>query len=400
MNFRKLISVLLLFSFFLLPFGQYALAVEEGTGIKNDLDTTNEEAMGSLPSDSELEQQVKDKKVDIVEGSQPKEIKQEKGGLWKAYKDEIKAEVKKRKADGESDERAESIKEFAEEFNTATGKLEVSKFDVEGHINNIFLSMGTFMIEWGTEPLKQFTIKPADVLDAPSAKPMMIAFSSLTDILLALFLVFQLMKIMLARAIDIGYNGQAIYDKILKTFVAATLIGLYEPLYKVALNFQYLLVSPILNAIDLKENTASLVALKALMIDGSAPIVTLILMAILFLVLTLSLFYSLALFIILYIMGPIAIATMVNDDMEFFSLWLRKLVSRILTFLLQSLCIAMCFGTLYHMTFDYRETITDFMLAIAFLFVGLSVPKMLENFGDSSGAGRSTLMFIRSRGRK
>ena len=123
-------------------------------------------------------------------------------------------------------------------------------------------------------------------------------------------------------------------------------------------------------------------------------------MAILFLVLTLSLFYSLALFIILYIMGPIAIATMVNDDMEFFSLWLRKLVSRILTFLLQSLCIAMCFGTLYHMTFDYRETITDFMLAIAFLFVGLSVPKMLENFGDSSGAGRSTLMFIRSRGRK
>lgn len=136
------------------------------------------------------------------------------------------------------------------------------------------------------------------------------------------------------------------------------------------------------------------------MVDSSGPIIALPLMALLMVVLTISLFFSLALFIILYIMGPIAIATMVNDDMDFFSLWIRRLVSRILTFLLQSLCIAMCFATLFHLTFSYREAITDLMLAMAFLLVGLSVPKMLENFGDSSGAGRSTLMFIRSRGRK
>lgn len=105
-------------------------------------------------------------------------------------------------------------------------------------------------------------------------------------------------------------------------------------------------------------------------------------------------------FIILYIMGPVAITTMVNDEMNFFSLWVRRLVSRVLTLLLQSLCIAMCFATLFHITFKYNETITDLMLAIAFLFVALSVPKMLENFGDSSGAGRSTLLFVRSMGRR
>lgn len=397
MNFKKIITMLILFSFLILPVGQYALAVEQGTGIKNNLDTTNEEAMGSLPSDSELEQQVKDKKVDIVEAGQTKEIKKKKGALWDAYKDEIKAEIDKRKKD---DPQAKDMKKFAKDFNTGTGKLDVGTFDVEGHVNNMFLSFGTSIVKWATEPLKHFTIKPADVLDAPSAKPMMIAFSSLTDILLAVFLVFQLMKIMLARAIDIGYNGQAIYDKTLKTFIAATLIGLYEPLFKIALNFQYLLVSPILNSIDIKDNTASLVALKGLMVDSSGPIIALPIMALLMVVLTISLFFSLALFIILYIMGPIAIATMVNDDMDFFSLWIRRLVSRILTFLLQSLCIAMCFATLFHLTFSYQEAITDLMLAMAFLLVGLSVPKMLENFGDSSGAGRSTLMFIRSRGRK
>lgn len=396
MNFKKVVITFMLFSFLLVPFNNFIIAAEEGTGIKNNLDTTNEEAMRSLPSDSELEQQVKERKADIVEAGQTKKIKKEKGGLWKAYKDEIKSEIEKRKGDPQ----AKDLKKFAKDFNTGTGKLDVSKFDVEGHVNNIFLGMGTSIVKWATEPLKHFTIKPADVLEAPSAKPMMIAFSSLTDILLAVFLVFQLMKIMLARAIDIGYNGQAIYDKTLKTFVAATIIGLYEPLFKIALNFQYLLVSPILNAIDIKDSSASLVALKGLMVDSTGPIIALPLMGVLMIVVTISLFYSLALFIILFIMGPIAIATMVNDDMNFYSLWIRKLVSRILTFLLQSLCIAMCFATLFHITFSYQEALTDLMLSMAFLLVALSVPKMLENFGDSSGAGRSTLMFIRSRGRK
>ncbi|MBK3975997.1 hypothetical protein, partial [Staphylococcus aureus] len=213
--------------------------------------------------------------------------------LWDAYKDEIKSEIKKRE---KNDPQAKDLKKFAKDFDTSTGKLKVGTFDVEGHVNNMCLGFGTSIVKWATEPLKQFTIKPADVLDAPSAKPMMIAFSSLTDILLAVFLVFQLMKIMLSRAIDIGYNGQAIYDKIVKTFVAATLIGLYTPLFKVALNFQYLLVSPILNAIEVKDSTASLIALKGLMVDSSGPIIALPLMALLMVVLTISLFFSLALF--------------------------------------------------------------------------------------------------------
>ncbi|MBK3976003.1 hypothetical protein, partial [Staphylococcus aureus] len=91
MNLKKKITMIILFSFLILPVGQYALAVEQGTGIKNELDTTNEEAMGSLPSDSELEQQVKDKKVDIVEAGQTKEIKKKTGALWDAYKEEIKS---------------------------------------------------------------------------------------------------------------------------------------------------------------------------------------------------------------------------------------------------------------------------------------------------------------------
>lgn len=397
MRISKMITLSLIFIVLLAPLGNVALAKDDkGIGVKNELTTSNKEAMDSLPTDSELEKQVKGNKADIVSAGKSKKIPKGKGGIWKAYKDEIKKEMDVRKKNG----MPSSMEDFAKDFNTTTGKLKVSKFDVNGHINNVFLSIGTTLVKTSTEPLKHFTIKPADVLEAPSAKPMMVAFSTLTDTLLVLFLVFQLTKIMLARAIDIGYSGSAIYDKVLKTFVAGTLIGLYEPIFKALMNIQYLLVSPILNAIQIKDNTAGIIAFKGLMIDGTAPMICLPLVAILLIVVALSLFYSLAMFIILYIMGPVAITTMVNDEMNFFSLWVRRLVSRILTLLLQSLCIAMCFASLFHITFKYQETITDLMLAIAFLFVALSVPKMLENFGDSSGAGRSTLLFVRSMGRR
>ena len=392
-----MITLSLIFIVLLAPLGNIALAKDDqGIGVKNELTTSNKETMDSLPTDSELEQQVKGNKADIVTAGKSKKIPKGKGGIWKAYKDEIKDEMEVRKKNG----MPSSMQKFAEEFDTTTGKLKVGKFDVNGHINNVFLSIGTTLVKTSTEPLKHFTIKPADVLEAPSAKPMMLAFSTLTDTLLVLFLVFQLTKIMLAKAVDIGYSGSAIYDKVLKTFVAGTLIGLYEPIFKAIMNIQYLLVSPILNAIEIKDNTAAIIAFKGMMIDSTAPMICLPLVAILLIVVTLSLFYSLAMFIILYIMGPVAITTMVNDEMNFFSLWIRRLVSRILTLLLQSLCIAMCFASLFHITFKYGETITDLMLGMAFLFVALSVPKMLENFGDSSGAGRSTLLFVRSMGRR
>lgn len=399
MKYIKKIMVLLILSLFILTsIGKITMAAEQGTGIKNDLSNTSQKAYNTLPSDTELAKKVENQNANIADSSNTKKIGQGKKALYKAYKDEIDEEVEKRKKNKVP--HAEDLRDNAKAYDTTTGKLKVGKFDVEGHVNNIFLSTGKFLVKSSTEPLKNFTIKPSKVLDAPSAKPMKDAFNSLTDILIALFLIFQLSKILLARAIDIGYNGQQIYDKIFKTFVATILIGLYEPIFKLILNFQYLLVTPILNSIDVNDNMAGIIALRGLIVDSMGMIIILPLTGVLLVVVTLSLFYSLAMLIVLFVIGPVAITTMINEEMDFFSLWLRKVVSRVLTLMLQSLCIAMCFATMFRVTFSTTETYTDIMLGIAFLFVALSVPKLLENFGDSSGAGRSTMMFIRSAGRR
>jgi hypothetical protein len=411
-KFQKIFIVSLLFILMLIPLSKITYAKDEpnkidvkkvtydkdkGIGIENDLGGTSEEAYNTLPSDTELAKQLENKKADIAKSSN-KKIGKGKGKVYDAYKDEIDNYIQERKKTGLP---TNGIKKTMQNYNTETGQVEGgSMFDVQKHITNLGLKIGKFTIDVATQPLKSFTMKPSDVLDAPSAKPMKNAFNSLTDILIALFLIFQLSKIMISRAIDIGYNGQLIYDKLFKTICAVVLIGLYEPLFKVILNFQYLLVTPILKSIDINEKMSSIIALNAMVVDTTGLMVMLPFVGLMIIVVTLSLFYSLALMIILFIVGPLAITTMVNEDMEFFSLWIRKVVSRVLTLMLQSLCIAMSFSCLFRITFSYKETITDYMLGIAFLFVALGVPKLLENFGDSSGAGRSTMLVMRSMGRR
>lgn len=394
---KKSVLIVFLFSFIFTSLSHTAKADEKGTGVQNNLSNTSQKAYNSLPSDEELQKMVGNQNASIAQASN-KKIGKGKGALYKAYGDEIDKYIKERKKSGLS---SPGLKKTAQNYNTSTGKVEgKNPFDVQRHITNLGLSFGKFAIETASKPLKSFTIKPGDVLNAPSAKPMKDAFNSLTDVLLALFLIFQLSKTMVSRAIDIGHNGQAIYDKIFKTFMAAILIGLYEPIFKLILNFQYLLVTPILNSIEVNDSMAGQIALNGLLVDATGMTFMVPFVAVMLIVVTMSLFYSLAMMIILFIIGPVAITTMVNEDMEFFSLWFRKVISRVLTLMLQSLCIAMSFATLFRITFSYTETITDYLLGIAFLFVALSIPKMLENFGDSSGAGRSTMMFIRSVGRR
>lgn len=396
-KFNKIVIISLLFILMLIPLSKITYAKDEGIGVENELNGSSQEAYDSLPNDEELANQLENKKADIATSSN-KKIGKGKGKLYEAYKDEIDDYIKERKKAGLS---TAGLKKTAKNFDTETGQIKSGNpFDVQKHITNLGLKFGKFTIDFATEPLKSFTMKPSDVLDAPSAKPMKDAFNSLTDILIALFLIFQLSKIMLSRAIDIGYNGQLIYDKLFKTISAVVLIGLYEPIFKLILNFQYLIVTPILKSIDIDGKMSSIISLNALLVDSTGLMFLLPFVGIMIIVVTLSLFYSLALMIILFIVGPLAITTMVNEDMEFFSLWLRKVVSRVLTLMLQSLCIAMSFACLFRVTFNYKETVTDYMLGIAFLFVALGVPKLLENFGDSSGAGRSTMLFMRSVGRR
>ncbi|MDW4404354.1 hypothetical protein QI045_12615 [Staphylococcus saprophyticus] len=375
---------------------------DEGIGVENDFSNTSENSFSSLPSDEELQNMTEENKASIVESSDQKKIKSGKGGLYKTYEKEIEDYLKaSEKSKTLTKDGVKHIRKTFKNFNTDTGEVESKNpFDFDTKFNNVFIKLGSNTLQWVTEPLSKFTLKPGDVLDSPSAKPLKDAFNNLTDIAVALFFTFQIIKIILMRTIAMETQGQVAYEKTVKLVTASILLGLYDPLYKLALNIQYLLTNPILRSVGIEKDFANILAAKTLIMGDVVMLIILPLIAVLLFVLTLSLYYSLAYLIILYVIGPLAITTIVNDELEFWSLWVRKLVSRILTLMLQSICIALSLATLFRLKFSMTESTTDIFLGIAFLFVGLAVPKLLENFGDSSGGGRTTMLMFRSMGRR
>ncbi|WP_440868058.1 conjugal transfer protein TrbL family protein [Staphylococcus shinii] len=395
---KKIIGLLVticLAYIFLLP--SSADAKDNGTGVKNNNVDVSQEAFNSLPNDDELESELNESmgNESIIKQGKAKKIKKGKGGLYKTYEKDIDKLYKRiEKTSGK--DRAEAMQKLVEEYNTSTNKLDVKKWDIEGHTANIFMKIGSGALGMVTKPLQTFTIKPSSILTSPSAKPLKEAFTTLTDSMVALFLIFQVLKILVLKATDIGNYGNAIYDKVSKTVVVLILVGMYDPLFRLVLNIQYLLITPIMKSIKIDNEMGSLIMLKSLIVNSDAVMIAVPVIAILMLVVTISLFYSLAYLILLYITGPVAITTMINDEMDFYSLWVRKLVSRVLTVFLQSVCIALSLATIFRITWDIQEVGTDLLLSIAYLMLALGVPKILENFGDSSGAGRTTIMAVRS----
>lgn len=370
-------------------------AKEDGIGVVNEFSDEDSILVNGLPSEEDLIRLNENNKDVFKESNKTtggKEIKSGKGELYKAYKSDIDS-FEKNQPKGVGKE----IKDLTKQYNTATGKLECGTFEFECKINNVVISSGAGLLKASLNPMQKFIIKPSDVLEAPGVTLYKSAFSTLTDVMVVLFFVFQILKILSMRMTNGEGISQGVFEKTVKLIVSVSLIGIYDVLFKIALSVQYLLVSPILASIALDDNSASLVVLKSMLLGGGTSIVImLVVLAIVYVAVILALFYRLALLIILYITGPIAIATMVNDELEFFSLWLRKLIGGIVTLLLQSLCIAMSISTTFRLSFNEFENMTDLCLSLAFLFLALGIPKLLENFGNSSGSGRTTLIMARS----
>lgn len=391
-----ILSIIIIF-IFVSPSVANAKPVDQnGMGLKNDFNYASQSAFDNLPSDSDLEKEIDEstKDISVIDQANSKDIEEGKGGLYNTYKDEFdKLYEKKKKISKDS---ANDFKDLIKKYNTSTNKFEVGKFDFGGHTLNTFIKFGSGSLDLVTKPLGTFTIKPSDILESPSALPLKNAFGSLTDSLIVVFIIFQVLKIIVLKATDIGNYSNAIYEKVAKTIIAVIVISLYDPLFKLVLNIQYLLITPILKSISIDDKLGSIIMVKALIVSADSIIIAIPVIGILMLVVTISLFYSLAFLIILYVTGPLAIATMVNEEMDFYSLWVRKLVARVLTILLQSLCIALSLATLFRITFDVQKNATDLLLSGAFLLVALSIPKVLENFGDTSGTGRTTVVAMRS----
>src|SRR5699024_11754691 len=78
--------------------------------------------------------------------------------------------------------------------------------------------------------------------------------------------------------------------------------------------------------------------------NGSIFVVLIILYAVLLVVLFFQMAYTFALIGLFYTVGPVAIVTMVNDEYNMFSMWLKTIIARFLTLALQGLTVMLSFS--------------------------------------------------------
>lgn len=274
----------------------------------------------------------------------------------------------------------ESIGLDAYDYDSNT--IDCSWYDVACHVNGNFIFTNMVgLVKAGTNQIDDIIngFSNFSATNDETVQEYKQAFQTLSLTMASIFLVYQAMRIIILYSSEADEGMQVLQDKLWTVLGIGIFLGVYNQIYNWILGLIQMTSEAITStAIDPKDVAISLVVNGALY-----GIVLALFLAVILIVFALAYLYRFALFTLLFITGVIAIPTMLNDTYNFFSIWLRTMISNGITFILQTLCYALGFNQLTSLASG------SFMYAIAFFVLALSVPALLNQFGSSSGSGRA-----------
>ncbi|PFP09233.1 hypothetical protein COJ90_21200 [Priestia megaterium] len=334
--------------------------------------------------------------------TQSRKIEKGKGKFYDAYKKEIDKLAKQyEKLYGEG--AADSYKDRVKDLDYQAGNFDCGTFDVSCKIDSWFFSIGKQATEYALSPLSKLAIKPSEVLDDTVLTKFKNSFGTLPQALLSLVLIYQILKMLVVRFTDMSDAPQVLNEKLVKTVIAALLLFAYTPFFKLLLNLQYALNAPIFYQLTGSGTLKTDITISFLLApNGAMMIIFLIVYALVILALFLQMVYSFCLIAVLFVVGPLAIVTIPNDEYNFFNLWLKIYASRALTMFVQGLCVVLSisFLTNFDNVLELSKQPFVFAAAIGFLIVGITAPTLLQNFGSSSGSGRMIISTVKTIARR
>src|SRR5699024_2431118 len=273
------------------------------------------------------------------------------------------------------------------------------------HITNFFFQAASSMLSLLLEPMKNLAIKPTDILESDTFNEFKGYFDVFTKSLLGVFILFQLIKMYAQYMNDYEMARPVLYDKLIRLGMASVFLFLYDDIFQFMMSIQYRINYGIFRRLaDTSDLMNDLMVNFLLVPAGIGFLFMIVIYAILLLALFAQMLYSFALIALFFIVGPVAVTTMVNDEYNMFGLWLKTLISRFLSLALQGLCVVLCFRYGANIDFitngelNYIPQSLDMKVikAMAFLLVGLGIPSLLKEFGSSSGAGRGVIAGVKS----
>lgn len=377
----KIIPLLMIVVFLLFPFNSMADSLNRGD---DELQKTGDELRNEISGDTEE-----------LETHGVKEIGDGKGDFYGAYQTEFDTWAKEVPG-------GEVYKDLMKNYNYQAGNFECGKFDVMCHIVNFGYVTGASIVNAFLAPISKLAIEPEKILDDTTLNKFKDAFNTFTVSLLAVFILFQIMKTYSFRMTNHSDTGNVLNEKVIKVIIASVLLFSYDFFFQMILNIQYRVNYGIYNYLTNSKEVTSDVMLNMLLTpNGTMFVIMILLLAILIAVLFFQMVYSFAMVSLFYVVGPVAITTMVNDDYNMFTLWLKTIISRFLTLALQGLTVVLCLSFASRIEFMTEGTsVTDQFFekiaALAFLVVGISIPALLKEFGNSSGSGKGVISGTKS----
>jgi hypothetical protein len=303
----------------------------------------------------------------------------------------------KKKIDERFDGDKDAIK-FIKAYDPSTNNFDCGITEISCHVMGTYYEMALGFANFVSQGTKVLVLEPDAIVKDKAFTTYKGYLKDLSTIMLSTFLLWQVIILTARRFGDPDDYPQALNGKIFSVVAGALFLGLYEIIFSNILEIQHMAVSAILESgLDKKQ--------LYLMIFLNSPDYSIVygfFVGIVMIVFLIALIYRYVAFGFFYVVGPVAIPTIVNEEFNYFNVWLKAIVNNLVTLFCQSICFALALSAMLgKMNFveglpGYGvQTVVGFLLALVFCFFALAIPSILGNLGASTGTARSLTKVVR-----
>ncbi len=298
------------------------------------------------------------------------------------FMEETIQEYKETQSDADQVDNVESYMQnvlYLDKYDYSTNQFDCKWHEIGCHTNSFLYTTVSGFVFGAIDSFSKFQLDPDFITGNPIYEGYMLNFKSLAWTISAIFILWQTLKIIILYSGNGEEGMNSLYDKLVAVIAGGILLGVYAQFFDWLLELTHLLTETMLTSPVTHYDVMQVMAVNSV---GYGLILMIVVSAILF-VFFLSILYRTVLFVILYITGVLAVPTIVNDQYNFFNLWLKTVVSNILTLTIQLLCFVLGIKTLVSLESG------NMIVGMVFFIVGLSIPTLLSQFGASTGSAKA-----------
>lgn len=292
---------------------------------------------------------------------------------------------------------SDTDREFVEAYDLESNSFDCGITQIYCHANSIIYSSIIGILNFSIDGLGLVVGIKDWFIDEPKFNVYKKYLSQYSTTLFAAFIIYQIMVAYAKNFSNMEDMGNIFSNKFLVIFVGAAFLGLYNDIMKLIISIQNSASTAILKVAVDKEAFA-LITFKY---STKYSILIMAVVGIIMVIFLILIGYRFVAFSVMYVLGPVAITTIANDEFNYFNIWFKYIINNAVTLIVQSLCLSFAIGSL---TLQFKflkdlpfliDMVAGIILAASFCLFALAIPMILGQLGASSGTGRAIGKMIR-----